>query len=162
MLRQPKPVYPEGASQGQRQGNVNLIGRIDAKGKVQDIRLVGATLEAFIDPAVAAVNAWELKPATRGGKPVEIAANIALRYRLEGAKNGVIPSPMLGDLAVFPADIKGKITAPDGFPTPPTRRRTCRFGGMRTRTPSPCRGSARWSGSSCWRTPWTCRRSATR
>ena len=116
LLRQPKPVYPEGASKGLRQGNVNLIGRIDEKGKVSDIRLVSATLEAFIDPAVAAVNSWEFKPATRAGKPIDVAANIALRFRLEGDKHGDIPSPMLGDLAIFPADAAGKATGPDGYP----------------------------------------------
>jgi TonB family protein len=116
LVRQPKPVYPEGASKGLRQGNVNLIGRIDEKGKVTDIRLAAATLEAFIDPAVAAVNAWEFKPATRAGKPIDIAANIALRFRLEGDKHGDIPSPMLGDLSIFPADAAGKATGPDGYP----------------------------------------------
>jgi TonB family protein len=116
LVRQPKPVYPEGASKGQRQGNVNLIGRIDEKGKVTDIRLVSATLEAFIDPGIAAVNTWEFKPATRAGKPVDVAANIALRFRLEGDKHGDIPSPMLGDLAIFPADAAGKATGPDGYP----------------------------------------------
>jgi TonB family protein len=116
LVRQPKPVYPEGASKGQRQGNVNLIGRIDEKGKVTDIRLVSATLEAFIDPGIAAVNTWEFKPATRAGKPIEIAANIALRFRLEGDKHGDIPSPLLGDLAIFPADAQGKATGPDGYP----------------------------------------------
>jgi TonB family protein len=116
IVRQPKPVYPEGANKGLRQGNVNLIGRIDTKGRVQDLRYVGSTLEVFIDPAVAAVKAWEFRPAMSGGKPIEIAANVALRFRLQGEKHGEIPSPMLGDLAVFPADAAGKSTAPDGFP----------------------------------------------
>jgi hypothetical protein len=116
IVRQPKPVYPDGASKGLRQGNVNLIGRIDTKGRVQDLRYVGSTLEAFIDPARAAVKTWEFRPAVSAGKPIEIAANLALRFRLQGEKHGEIPSPMLGDLAVFPADAAGKATAPDGFP----------------------------------------------
>ena len=116
LVRQPKPVYPEGASKGLRQGNVNLIGRINEKGKVTDLHLAGATLDAFIDPAVAAVNAWEFKPATRAGKPIDVAANIALRFRLEGDKHGDIPNPMIGDLAIFPADAAGKVTGPDGYP----------------------------------------------
>jgi TonB family protein len=116
ITKQTKPVYPEMASKGLRQGNVNLIGRIDTKGRVQDLRYVGSTIEAFIEPAVAAVNAWEFKPATRGGKPVEIAANIALRFRLEGDKRGEISSPIIGDLSVFPADLTGRAVAPDGFP----------------------------------------------
>jgi TonB family protein len=116
VLKQPKPVYPENASKGLKQGNVNLIGRIDTKGKVQDIRFVDATLDAFVEPAVAAVNAWEFRPAIRGGKPVEISANIAVRFRLEGEKHGEITSPMLGDLAIYPADASGKGKAPEGFP----------------------------------------------
>jgi len=116
ITKQTKPVYPEIANKGLRQGNVNLIGRIDAKGRVQDLRYVGSTIEAFIEPAVAAVNSWEFKPATRGGKPVEIAANIALRFRLEGDKRGELSSPIIGDLSVFPADLTGRAVAPDGFP----------------------------------------------
>jgi hypothetical protein len=99
-----------------RQGNVNLIGRIDTKGRVQDLRYVGSTLEVFINSALAAVKTWEFRPAMSGGKPIEIAANLALRFRLQGDKHGEILSPMLGDLAVFPADAAGKSTAPDGFP----------------------------------------------
>ena len=116
ITKQTKPVYPEIANKGLRQGNVNFIGRIDAKGRVQDLRYVGSTIEAFIEPAAAAVNSWEFKPATRGGKPVEIAANIALRFRLEGDKRGEISSPIIGDLSVFPADLTGRAVAPDGFP----------------------------------------------
>ena len=116
LLKQPKPVYPEGPSKGLRQGNVNLIGRIDTKGKIQDLRYVGATLEAFIDPTITAVRSWEFKPATKGGKPVEVAANIAQRFRLEGDKHNEISSPMIGDLSVYPADSTGRAVAPDGFP----------------------------------------------
>jgi TonB family protein len=113
LVKQPKPVYPEVPARGLKQGNVNLIGRIDTKGKVQDLRYVGSTLEAFLEPAVAAAQAWEFKPATRGGKPVEIAANIALRFRLEGDKRGDLSSPIIGDLSVYPADASGRAIAPE-------------------------------------------------
>lgn len=116
LLKQPKPEYPEGPSKGLRQGNVNLMGRIDVKGRVQDLRYVGSTLEAFIAPAVAAVQKWEFKPATRNGKPVEVAANIALRFRLEGDKRGELSSPIIGDLSVYPADASGRAILPEGFP----------------------------------------------
>jgi TonB family protein len=116
LLKQPKPVYPENASKGLRQGNVNLIGKIDTKGRVRDVRFVAATLVAFVEPAVTAVGGWEFRPATRDGKPIEIAANIALRFRLDGDKRGEMPTPILGDLAVFPADASGKSTGPEGFP----------------------------------------------
>jgi len=116
VTRQQKPVYPDGPLKGQRQGNVVLIGRIDTGGKIRDIRYLQATLDAFVDPAIEAVRAWELRPAMRGGKPVEIAANIGLRYRLQLDKRGDIPAPILGDLSVFPADASGGRKAPEGFP----------------------------------------------
>jgi len=65
---------------------------------------------------MTAVKAWKFKPATRDGKPVDIAANVGVRFRVKSSKRGVIPQAMLGDLPVFPADAAGKKTAPEGFP----------------------------------------------
>ena len=114
--RYQEPVYPEDLLRREIQGNVLLIGRIDAQGHVTDLRLVGATHEGFVRPASEAVQAWQFRPATRDGKPVEIAANIGVRFRREGPKRGEIPSPILGDIAISPADETGKRTAPEGFP----------------------------------------------
>ncbi len=116
LTREQKPVYPEGLMKIEKQGNVILTGRIDTKGKVQDIQAVAATNIGFVDPAVAAVHAWQFKPATRAGKPVDIAVNVVLRFRLEGAKRGEIPKPALGDLSIFPAGASGARSGPDGFP----------------------------------------------
>ncbi len=109
-------MYPEGLTKVQRQGNVLLIGRIDAQGKVQDIQPIATSNLGFLDPAVAAVKAWQFQPATRNGKPIDIAANIGLRFRLEGKKRGELPRPALGDLSIFPADAAGRKSAPEGFP----------------------------------------------
>jgi len=109
-------VYPEGLLKGHRQGNVLLFGRIDKEGKIQDLKPLATSHEPFVEPAIAAVSAWVFKPATRDGKPIEIAANVAVRFRLKSDKRGAIPLPMLGDLAVFPADASGKKNAPEGFP----------------------------------------------
>ena len=113
---QKKPVYPETLATGQQQGNVVLIGRIDKQGKLQDLRAVGSTLPEFIEPALTAAKAWEFKPATRDGKPIDIAANVAIRFRLESKIRGQIARPILGDLSVSPADAGGKPSAPEGFP----------------------------------------------
>ncbi|HEY6051415.1 MAG TPA: energy transducer TonB, partial [Thermoanaerobaculia bacterium] len=116
LQREQKPLYPEGLAKTGRQGNVLLIGRIDRYGKVQDIQAVATTNIGFLDPAVAAVKAWQFRPAVRNGKPIDVAANVGIRYRLEGVKRGEIPRPALGDLSVFPADASGKKSAPEGFP----------------------------------------------
>ena len=116
LQREQKPQYPEGLSKAGRQGNVLLIGRVDRQGKVQDIQPVATTNIGFLDPAVAAVKAWQFRPAVRNGKAIDVAVNVGIRYRLDGAKRGEIPRPALGDLSVFPADASGKKSAPEGFP----------------------------------------------
>lgn len=107
------PVYPE-KSEGQ--GNVLMSGRIDKQGRLGDLHLLAASAKEFIKPAADAVKAWEFRPAMRDGIPIEVPANIGVRFRIPGEKRGLIPAPILGDLAIFPADESGKRTAPEGFP----------------------------------------------
>lgn len=111
-----EPVYPEQILKAQLQGNVNLVARIDKEGKVQNLLPLAASFQPLIEPAVAAVQKWRFKPATRDGKPVDIAANIGVRFRLKIEKRGAVPQPILGDLPVFPADATGRKTGPEGFP----------------------------------------------
>jgi TonB family protein len=114
--REQKPSYPEGLAQASRQGNVILIGRIDTHGKVQDIQPLATSNVGFLDPSIAAVKAWQFKPAMRNGKPIDVAANIGVRFRLQSKNRDEIPRPVLGDLSIFPADASGHKTAPEGFP----------------------------------------------
>ncbi len=110
------PLYPEDPGKKDPQGNVLLIGKILADGRVADLHLVSASGKDFVRPAIESVRSWEFKPALRDGKPVEIALNAGVRFRITGDGRGRIPLPILGDLAVFPADASGARTAPDGFP----------------------------------------------
>jgi TonB-like protein len=116
LTRQLKPVHPEKLTKSLTQGNVLLIGRVDTHGKLQDLRVGGATLSDFIAPALNAANAWEFRPALRDGQPIDIAINLVMRFRLTSNLRGQIARPILGDLSVFPADASGKRTAPEGFP----------------------------------------------
>ncbi|MEP6801136.1 MAG: energy transducer TonB [Acidobacteriota bacterium] len=116
LTREQKPTYPEGLVKSQKQGNVLIVGRVDPRGKVQDAQAVAATNLGFVDASLAAVQAWQFKPATRNGKPIDSAVNIGIRFRLDGKKHNEIPRPTLGDLAVFAADASGKRAAPDGIP----------------------------------------------
>ena len=115
-VKQQPPAYPDDLWKTQQQGNVLLIGRIDAHGRVQDVVVVGASQKDFEQPALQAVRAWEFKPASRDGKPIEVFLNAAVRFRIPGDHRGEIPQPILGDLAILPADASGKPTAPEGFP----------------------------------------------
>lgn len=109
--------YPETLKMAQKQGNVLLIARIDRQGRLQDVHALATSDEGFIEPALAAVAAWRFKPAMKDGSPIEIAANIGMRFRLQiTGRHGNLPRPMLGDLSVSPGDESGKPTAPEGFP----------------------------------------------
>jgi TonB family protein len=111
------PEYPETLKMSQQQGNVLMIAVIDRQGKLRSIYPVATSHEGFVDSAIAAVKLWRFKPATRNGKPVEIAANIGMRFRLQlSERRGQIPRPMLGNVDISPADASGRATAPEGFP----------------------------------------------
>ncbi len=116
VTREQKPVYPDTLNKAQKQGNVVLIGRIDAHGKLQDILPLAASHELFTEPAVTALRNWQFRPAVKDGRPVEVAANFVFQFRIQNEKRGQIPRSMLGGLKVFPADASGKPTGPDGFP----------------------------------------------
>jgi TonB family protein len=116
LVKQPKPDYPETLAKAMRQGNVVLIGRVDTSGKVQDTKLLTTSHPDFVEPAMKAVRGWQFRPALRDGKPITIAANIALRFRQESKQRGMIARPTLGDLAIFPAGDAGAAIAPEGFP----------------------------------------------
>ncbi len=115
-VKQQKPVYPENLWKNQQQGNVLLIGRIDKQGHVQDVVVVGSSAHDFEAPALEAVKAWEFRPASRDGQPIDIFLNAAVRFRISSDRRGDVPQPILGDLAILPADSSGKATAPEGFP----------------------------------------------
>jgi len=111
-----RAAYPENLSKTQQQGNVLLVGRIDARGRITDLHAVATSHRDFVTPAIEAVRQWEFKPAIRDGKPIEVFANVGVRFRISDEKRGDIPSPILGDIAISPADASGGKTAPEGFP----------------------------------------------
>ena len=114
--RRVDPSYPDNLLKTGQQGNVLLLGRIDTKGRLRDLVVVSTSHQDFIAPALAAVQQWEFRPATRDGQPVEIFANVVVRFRIQNERRGVVPEPIVGDIAISPADASGRATAPEGFP----------------------------------------------
>lgn len=139
LLQQQKPGFPASMDKAMRQGNVNLIARIDTNGTLQDIKAVGSSHPDFVGPAVAAARLWQFRPALRNGKPVEIAANIGMRFRFDSPQRGQLFSPMVGDLPVFPADASGNRAAPEGFPIRPGADPKLRVEAVLDVSPGPAR-----------------------
>jgi hypothetical protein len=119
LVKQLKPTHPDAMLKASASGNVVLIARIDKNGSVQDARPIFKTNDQFVGPALAAVKAWSFRPAMRGGRAIDIAANIVFPFRIRDAQGqaaGHETGPTLLELAIFPADASGKKTSPEGFP----------------------------------------------
>lgn len=75
LLRNPAPRYPALARQSRVSGTVRLELRISAEGKVTRVRPIhGHAL--LVDAAVAAVQAWQYRPAIAGGRPTEATTQV--------------------------------------------------------------------------------------
>jgi len=77
-----EPQYTEAARQGKVQGTTVLSVVVDPQGRAQEI-----TVERSVDPgldqkAIEAIRQWTFVPGTRKGKPVRVAANIEVNFRL--------------------------------------------------------------------------------
>ena len=116
LLEEKKPVYPESMTRALRQGNVLILGRIDREGRPAGLQAITASHQDFVQPALDAVSQWRFRPALRDGVPIEVFLNAGVRFRIQGDRRGDIGLPVLGDLAVSPADDQGRKTAPEGFP----------------------------------------------
>jgi Gram-negative bacterial TonB protein C-terminal len=110
-----KPPYPAEMQTQKIQGNVVLAGIVVPPGRIVHPILFTSTNSAFSDKAQAAFLAWKVTPATWKGTPIASPINASMEFRLD-EERGKIPSPMLGNLEIFPAGPNGKIEGPDGFP----------------------------------------------
>ncbi|MGD0214834.1 MAG: energy transducer TonB [Terriglobales bacterium] len=78
----PEPEYSEEARKAKFQGTCVLYVVVGPDGKTRDIR-VQRTLGLGLDEkAIEAVKTWRFEPATKDGKPVAVAINIEVDFRL--------------------------------------------------------------------------------
>jgi len=76
-----RPVYPEEARLGGKQGMVILDAVIGADGTVRRVRAVSGP-ELLAQAAADAVRSWRFEPYQAGGKPAEVETSIAVDFRL--------------------------------------------------------------------------------
>lgn len=77
------PEYPRHLRKDGLSGVVSLSVRVSETGKVTDAKVVKSTHKDFEEPALAAVKEWRFKPATKGGKPVELTIRLPLKFSLK-------------------------------------------------------------------------------
>lgn len=84
-VRRVQPRYPELARRGGREGRVVLRLVIGTGGELKGVEVVEGGGYGFEKAALAAVRASEYAPAVRGGRPVECAALLPIRFSLRGS-----------------------------------------------------------------------------
>ena len=80
-VRTVAPDYPEQLKADGASGIVTITCTIDAQGKVQDLKVVKSTNEAFNENAVAALKQWKFKPAEKDGTAIVAHVTIPIVFR---------------------------------------------------------------------------------
>ena len=83
------PIYPEAARKAGIEGEVILDVTVKADGSVGAVSVKQGVPEcpALDASAQEAVRKWTFEPATKDGKPVEMAVGVPLRFRLDDEEN---------------------------------------------------------------------------
>jgi protein TonB len=76
------PDYPEAAQRAGIEGVVVLKATIDARGLLHDLRVLRGVDPLLDEAALAAVRKWRFRPATRGGRPVQVDYVLTLDFHL--------------------------------------------------------------------------------
>jgi protein TonB len=79
-VRTTAPSYPNELRRAGVSGVVMVSCLVDAQGDVQEMQLVKASNQAFVQPALDALKKWKFKPAVRGGTRVPLRVNIPIRF----------------------------------------------------------------------------------
>ncbi len=81
LLRAPAPEYPEAARRAGIEGQVTMLVRIGADGKVQDATLIEG--EPVLGRAAAhAIEQWQYAPLRIGGRPVNVLTSVTVAFEL--------------------------------------------------------------------------------
>lgn len=77
------PEYPREALRKRQSGVATLRLVIEADGAVSDVRVLAGSGVALLDEAaVKAARSWRFEPATEGGRPVQCAIDVPVRFIL--------------------------------------------------------------------------------
>jgi TonB family protein len=83
VLTRMEPHYPERAKVAGISGIVILEVLISERGEVDDVKILKPLPEGLAEAAVDAVRQWRFEPGTIDGKPVPVAFNLTIQFRLD-------------------------------------------------------------------------------
>jgi TonB family protein len=82
LLTKVEPEYSEAARKAKYQGVVVLYVEVDASGRATNMRVIHSLGLGLDEKAMEAVKKWRFRPGTKDGKPVTVAAQIEVSFRL--------------------------------------------------------------------------------
>lgn len=82
VLYQPDPEYSEEARKAKYQGVCVLSLIVGPDGKPRDVHVAKSLGLGLDEKAIEAVNQWKFEPAQKDGKPVAVAINVEVTFRL--------------------------------------------------------------------------------
>ncbi|MFO0155650.1 MAG: energy transducer TonB [Alphaproteobacteria bacterium] len=85
--RNRRPAYPEMSRRRGQEGTVMLELRVDANGRVTEVRVVESSGFSALDAAaLETLRDWRFRPAQRAGLPIAGSLTTAVHFRLENAR----------------------------------------------------------------------------
>jgi TonB family protein len=82
LLTKVEPEYSEEARKAKYQGVVVLYVEVDASGRAANMRVIHGLGLGLDEKAMEAVKQWRFRPGMKDGKPVRVAAQIEVSFRL--------------------------------------------------------------------------------
>jgi periplasmic protein TonB len=82
IIHKVEPEYSEEARKAKFQGTVVLYIEVDEKGQPMNLRVIRPLGLGLDEKAIEAVKQWRFRPGLKDGKPVRVAAQIEVNFRL--------------------------------------------------------------------------------
>ena len=81
-IYKPEPEYSTEARQAKYQGTVVVSLIVGSDGKAHDVRVARSLGMGLDEKAIEAVQQWRFEPAMKDGRPVAVAVNVQVSFRL--------------------------------------------------------------------------------
>jgi TonB family protein len=77
----PDPKFPDLPPDAERHGIVVMLVGVNAKGRVQAVRVLRSDEKAFEQSALDTVKKWKFKPAEKNGQPVPVQVTVEMKFQ---------------------------------------------------------------------------------
>jgi TonB family protein len=80
-IHAPDPKFPDLPVDAERHGTVVMLVGVNAKGHVEEVRVLRSDERAYEQSAVQTVKKWKFKPAEKNGSPVPVQVTVEMKFQ---------------------------------------------------------------------------------